>query len=137
MPANLEEHKTPTILNEKILITEQLSEMNEKFHMYQSYFSEHPHRLCHAAFIAVHIHQLSTVNSRELHTYRDRTCPYRLCFSPPKAEPLTSEGASKPWLAPNQRCQADQYSFQGCACQRLHGHVKHLRLYLTVVKSFT
>lgn len=63
MPANLEEHKTPTILNEKILITEQLSEMNEKFHVYQSYFSEHPHRLCHAAFTAVHIHQLSTVNS--------------------------------------------------------------------------
>lgn len=31
--------------------------------MYQSYFSEGPHRLCHAAFTAVHIHQFSTVKS--------------------------------------------------------------------------
>lgn len=51
------------------ITTEQFSEMNKIFHMYQGCFSEGPCWLSHAAFTAAHIHQSGTVTSENsIHT---------------------------------------------------------------------
>lgn len=51
------------------ITTEQFSEMNKIFHMYQGCFSEGPCWLSHAAFTAAHMHQSGTVTSENsIHT---------------------------------------------------------------------